>query len=344
MLNDRVFLIAEAGVNHEGSIEKACELIDSAAAAGADAIKFQWYSAKKLASQYAESYWDTSKEKEKSQIDLFSKYDSFGLKEYILLKERCDQSNIEFMLTVFDVGLVDKASPLVARWKIASADITFVRLLRSIASTKKPVILSTGASNISEIKNAVTQLEIAGCDDLTLLHCVLNYPTNDNDMHLYRIRELKRRFPQCNLGFSDHTVPSKNCDQLLIAALAGARVLETHYTYDKSLPGNDHYHACDAHDIQLFRKREAEIMQWFGSQTECESTLLEGQRIARENARRGLYFTVDCGEGHLLEATDLIELRPVKGAISADQFDLCIGKRLIARKYAGDPLRSEDFD
>lgn len=343
MLNDKVFLIAEAGVNHEGHIERAYELIDSAAMAGADAIKFQWYSAKKLASRYAESYWDTSKEKEKSQIDLFSRYDSFDLEDYTLLKERCDQSNIEFMLTVFDVGLVCEASPLVERWKIASADITFVRLLRSIASTKKPVILSTGASSISEIKNAVRQLENAGCDDLTLLHCVLNYPTNDKDMHLYRIRELKRYFPHCKVGFSDHTVPSNNCDQLLIAALAGARVLETHYTYNKSLPGNDHYHSCDASDIQLFRDREAEIRQWFGNPANYESTLLEGQIAARENARRGLYFTADCAAGQVLEAADLMELRPVKGAISADKIDLCIGKRLVASKCAGDPLRPDDL-
>lgn len=344
MVNDNVFLIAEAGVNHEGSMERAYELIDSAAEAGADAIKFQWYSAKKLASRYAESYWDTSKEKEKSQIDLFSRYDSFGLGEYTLLKERCDQSNIEFMLTVFDVGLVSEAAPLVDRWKIASADITFVRLLRSIASTKKPVILSTGASKISEIQNAVTQLERAGCVDLTLLHCVLNYPTNDQDMHLYRIRELKQYFPQCELGFSDHTVPSSNCDQLLIAVLAGASVLETHYTYDKSLPGNDHYHSCDVNDIRLFREREFQIKQWLGNPTDCESTLLDGQQTARENARRGLYFTADCRKGHVLGAEDVIELRPVKGAISADQIDLWIGKRLVAGKCAGDPLRPEDFN
>ena len=242
---DRPYVIAEIGVNHEGSLATAKLLIESAKRGGADAAKFQTYKAGLIASKFSPSYWDTSKEPTTSQYELFTKYDSFGEAEYKELAMHCKKHDIEFVSTPFDLGAVDMLNPLVRFFKIASADITNPPLLKKVAATGKPVILSTGASNIGEIDAALAILHSAGAKEICLMHCILNYPTRNENAHLGMLDDLRNRYPELLLGYSDHTLPNEQMTSLIAAHLLGAVVLEKHFTLDKTLPGNDHYHAMD---------------------------------------------------------------------------------------------------
>jgi N-acetylneuraminate synthase len=201
------YVIAEIGVNHEGSLDQAKRLIELAAEGGADAAKFQSYTADTLASRDSPAYWDMTKEPTSSQHELFDKYSSFGEGEYVELAEHCGSFGIDFLCTPFDDWSVEFLEPLVPAYKVASADITNVPFLRRIASKGKPVVLSTGASTLAEIGLATDTLKQGGSSEIVLLHCILNYPTNNENAHLRMITGLLRAFPDQLVGYSDHTLP-----------------------------------------------------------------------------------------------------------------------------------------
>ena len=190
-------IICEIGVNHENSINNSLNMIKEISQLSNIQninliVKFQYYDAEKLACENSPSYWDTNKEKTKSQRDLFKKYDKFALKDYIYLADECKKNNIEFMVTAFDEESLEKVNPYVKRHKIASADITNIPLLRKVASFDKPIILSTGAANENEIEIALKELNEKN-NDITLLHCVLLYPTPDENSQLGIIDILKSK-------------------------------------------------------------------------------------------------------------------------------------------------------
>ena len=189
------YVIAEAGVNHEGSMDIARRLVDEAAEGGANAIKFQTYKAGTLASKDSPAYWDTSKEPTSSQYELFKKHDSFWKNEFEALKKYCDAAGIAFMSTPFDVESAHFLNDLMDVFKISSSDITNKPFIRILCDFKKPIILSTGAAHLHEIAEAVEWIEEKG-NKLALLHCVLNYPTADENAALGMIPALKRHFPQ----------------------------------------------------------------------------------------------------------------------------------------------------
>ena len=213
--------------------------------------KFQSYKADTLASRNSPSYWDTSKEPTRSQHELFQKYDAFGADDYIDLARHCEQAHIDFISTPFDALAIEFLDPIVPYFKVASADLTNTPLLRHVASKNKPVVLSVGASTLAEVDAAISTLEQAGCPDVVLLHCILNYPTPNDRAHLRMINGLKRTYPEKLIGYSDHTLPDESMTPLVSAWLL-AVVLEKHFTHDKTLPGNDHYHAMDVHDLKRF--------------------------------------------------------------------------------------------
>ena len=199
------YIIAEIGVNHEGSLKKAEELILLAKEGGADAVKFQTYKAETLASKNSPAYWDTTKEKTKSQFQLFKKYDSFEKEDYVHLYNYSRNNGIDFLSTPFDLDSIDFLDSLIPFYKIASADINNLPFLRKIASKSKPVLLSTGASNTSEIDYAIDILKSNGCDKIGILHCILNYPTADKNASLRMIENLKNNYNNFLIGYSDHT-------------------------------------------------------------------------------------------------------------------------------------------
>ena len=304
------YVIAEIGVNHEGSLDKARELIDLACLNGADAIKFQTYTAEKLASRQSPAYWDLTKEPTLSQYELFKKYDTFGEREYELLAEHCQKEGIHFLSTPFDERAADFLGPLMPCIKVASADITNFPLLRKVATIGKPVLLSTGASTLAEIDMAVAELEKWGCLSLSLLHCILNYPTSYENAHLNMINGLQRVFPGYVIGYSDHTIPDEGMLVLTSAYLKGARILEKHFTFDKTLPGNDHYHAMDAADLKRLRKNLTFLGRIEG---EIHKTPLASEAPARQHARRSIVLQRAVTKGSLLCQDMLTAKRPASG-------------------------------
>jgi len=324
--NDAPFIIAEIGVNHEGSLATAKLLIEAAKRGGADAAKFQTYKAGLIASKFSPSYWDTSKEPTTSQYELFTKYDSFGEAEYKELAEHCKKFEIEFVSTPFDLGAVEMLDPLVKYFKIASADITNPPLLKKVAATGKPIILSTGASNIGEIDAALAILRAAGAQQICLMHCILNYPTRDENAHLGMLTDLRNRYPDVLLGYSDHTLPNQEMTSLIAAHLLGAVVLEKHFTLDKTLPGNDHYHAMDESDLARFQVKVKKVHELLGPTR--DKAPIATEEISRLNARRSIVLTCDLKSGHQIVDSDLVAKRPGTG-VSPINWDAVIGQKLI---------------
>lgn len=317
------YVIAEAGVNHEGSMELAKRLCDEAKEGGADAIKFQTYKANTIASKDSPAYWDTTKEPTLSQHELFTKHDKFWKNEMQELKNYSDEIGIEFLSTPFDIESATFLNEMMDVFKISSSDITNKPFIEFMCDFGKPIILSTGASSLSEIAEAVSWIEAKG-NSLALLHCVLNYPTPDQNANLGMIMDLKTRFPDKIIGYSDHTLPNdmKVCE---IATLLGSVIIEKHFTHDKTLPGNDHYHAMDKEDLKLFRtnlERTFEILGGFKIEA------LEDEASARKNARRSLVAARDIPKGKVVEKEDLTFKRPAHG-VSPKFIDDIVGKTAL---------------
>lgn len=316
----RPYIIAEVGVNHEGSMEIAKRLVDEAKEGGAHAVKFQSYKAETLASKNSPAYWDTTKEPTQSQFELFKKYDSFWKDEMQELKNYCDIIGIEFMSTPFDIESAKFLNEMMDVFKISSSDITNKPFIEFICGFGKPIIMSTGASNLEEVQNAVDWIKPFHVP-LALLHCVLNYPTFDIDANLGMISGLKRAFPDNIIGYSDHTLPKemKVCE---IATLLGAVIIEKHFTHDKSLPGNDHYHAMDKNDLKKFNEKLDITFEVLGK---FKIEALDNEENSRMNARRSLVAAKHIPKGKIIEESDLTFKRPAHG-ISPEYIDKVVGK------------------
>lgn len=333
------YIIAEIGVNHAGSMELAKRLIDEAVEGGAHAAKFQTYKADRLASKYSPAYWDRSKEPTETQFKLFQKFDSFGPEQYQQLAAYCSEKGIHFISTPFHDEAVDELDPLVPVFKIASADVTNVPLLRKVGATNKPVIMSTGASTLAEIEFAVNTLYEAGAKEIALLHCVLNYPTPHEDAQLWHIDSLKRAFPLLAIGYSDHVPPTVGMPAMEVASLRGAVILEKHFTHDKTLPGNDHYHAMDKDDLRQFTQRLKLFRDLYGT----VGSGLGNQEAARKHARRSIVANRDLKVGEILTVADITVKRPAHG-ISPVFWDMVIGSRLIESVAEDCPLAWQNID
>ncbi|MFM7769995.1 MAG: N-acetylneuraminate synthase family protein [Bacteroidota bacterium] len=317
------YVIAEAGVNHEGSMELAKRLIDEAAEGGANAIKFQTYKAETIASKHSPYYWDISKEPTRSQFELFKKYDKFWKKEYEELARYCQTAGISFMSTAFDSESALFLNDLMDVYKISSSDLTNTPFIELQCSFGKPIILSTGASYKWEVLEAIDTIRKHG-NALCLMHCVLNYPTPDENAHLGMIKDMIASFPNTIPGYSDHTLP-KDMHTLEVATLLGATVLEKHFTFDKTLPGNDHYHAMDKEDLKNFYKRIDRTLTLLGG---FELTAIADEAPARANARRSLVASCSIPKGTIIQAQHLTWKRPASG-ISPKFYNEVIGKTAL---------------
>jgi N-acetylneuraminate synthase len=306
----RPYIIAEIGVNHEGSIDKAKEMITLAKEGGADAAKFQSYKANKLASKNSPSYWDLKKEPTRSQYELFKKYDMFGEKEYTQLAQYCKKVGIDFISTPFDDEAIEFLYPWVPFYKIASSDITNIPFLRKVAQKGKPILLSTGASTLPEIELAINEIQANGSQDIALLHCILNYPTSNNNANLRMIIGLQKVFPDFIIGYSDHTIPDESMLCLTTAYILGAQIIEKHFTFDKSLPGNDHYHAMDVVDLKNFVDNISKLIQLLGN---ISKKPIPEEYISRQNARRSIVVKGNIKKGEKFTEKNLTYKRPASG-------------------------------
>ena len=314
------YIIAEAGVNHEGSMDLAKRLIEEAQEGGAHAIKFQTYKAETITSKYSPSYWDTNKESTTSQFELFKKYDKFWKDEYEKLKLCCENAGIEFLSTPFDSESAHFLNDMMDVFKISSSDITNLPFIELISGFNKPIILSTGASYLWEVQQAVESINAFNVP-ICLMHCILNYPTSDENANLGMIKDLMSKFPHCIPGYSDHTLPNEGMDVLLTANLLGAIVLEKHFTHDKTLPGNDHYHAMDKVDLKRFTDIINNTYSIIGSD---KKKPLKSEEISRKNARRSLVAKLDINKGEIISKDHLTWKRPAHG-ISPKDINSLIG-------------------
>ncbi len=339
------YVIAEMGVNFYDTakvmgispLEAAKLYIDEAAKVGIHCAKFQSYKAKTIVSKNSPAYWDTSKEPTKTQYELFQKYDLFGENEYRELCEYTHAKGMDFTSTPFDYDSADYLGDMVDFYKISSSDLTNIPFIRHIGAKGKPVAMSVGAAYLSEIDEAVRALQDAGCRDITLLHCVLSYPTLPRDANLKIIQTLKRCFPETKIGFSDHVAPDKTMMTLATAYLLGAEVIEKHFTLDKTLPGNDHYHAGDPNDFKMAIENFSWIDLVLGKD---QKTVLDCERVPRREARRSLVLTRDMKQGEIIKPEDLMAKRPGWG-ISPKFTDEIIG-RSIKKDLSEDTILTFD--
>lgn len=317
----RPYLIAEAGVNHDCKMDLAQRLIDEAKEGGADAIKFQTYKAETLASKDSPHYWDLAMEPTTSQYQLFKKYDKFWKAEFEELKKRCDRAGIEFLSTPFDTESAAFLAGLMPVYKISSSDITNKPFIEHLCGYGKPVLLSTGASRLSEIEEAAEWIRAKG-NPLALMHCVLNYPTEPASANLGMIHILRQRFPDLVVGYSDHTMAG-DMRVLEKAVLLGAAIIEKHFTYDKNIKGNDHKHSMDREDIRRFRKLVEEDLELIGG---FRPGPMPSEEPAVRNARRSLVAARNIPKDKAVEPGDLTWKRPAHG-ISPREIDQVAGMR-----------------
>ena len=217
--------------------------------------------------------------------------------------------------------------------------MTNIPLIRRIASKNKPVVMSTGAADLDEISYAVKQLEKYGAAEICLLHCVLNYPTAYENANMKFIQTLSKTFPELTIGYSDHVKPDESHSALIMALEYGACIIEKHFTHDKTLMGNDHYHSFDKHDLANFTALLHTRQLLRGS---VEKNL-ELERDAISFARRSLHVNKNLPVGHVVVADDLICLRPGTG-VSPIFFDEIVGKRLVNAMTEGQRLAIEDIE
>lgn len=346
MRKSKPYVIAEIGVNFYDTarvmrispIDAAKMYIDRVAEAGVDCAKFQSYKAGTIVSKNSPAYWDTTKEPTKTQYELFLKHDGFGENEYRVLSDYSHSKGIDFTSTPFDYASADYLEDMVDFYKISSSDITNLPFIRHIGAKGKPVFISVGASYLSEVDEALRTLNDSGCKDITILHCVLSYPTNPQDANLRVIETLKKDFPNVKVGFSDHVAPDETMMTLAVAYLLGAEVIEKHFTLDKTLLGNDHYHAGDPDD---FRKAIANF-RWIDTVLgNKDKTVLECERIPRREARRSLVLTRDMKAGEIIKQEDLMPKRPGTG-ISPAYADIVVGRKVI-KDLAEDTILTWDM-
>ena len=338
--NNRTVIIAEAGVNHLGKINYAEELIKSAARAGADIIKFQTYKAEKLTTKSAPRFWSWEGERKKkgTQFDSYSNLDSFNIDDYLKLKKICKKYNIEFMSTPFDFDSVNILETLnVGGYKIASCDITNFPLLKYIAKTRKPVLLSTGASNLLEIQSAINILKKNGNNKIVIMQCTLCYPTKSKDANLGVINLFKQKFPKNIIGLSDHTLGIKIA---AASVLLGVRVIEKHFTFDKSLPDSaDHWLSADEKEL---KNLVDDVRLYESAYGESKKQLLNCEKKAFNYARRSIVIKHDVRKGEKLTFKNLEFKRPGTG-ISPSEVGKILNKVVKKNLKADSILKYSDF-
>jgi len=318
------FIIAEAGVNHNGDIKLAKQLIDVAKKAGADAVKFQTFTAEKVSTRYAEKaeYLKKTTNKEESHYEILRKQE-LSEKAHVELKKYADSQKIIFLSTPYDKESVELLVRLgIPALKVSSADITNYPLLTHIACQKLPVILSTGMSTLGEIEDAVRVVKNTGNEQLILLHCNFNYPARIEDINLMAMNTLKQAFG-FPVGYSDHTM---NFEVSLAAITLGAVVIEKHFTLNRNLPGADHrasLEPCELKDM-IARIRNVELA--LGSPEKRPT----GEEIPnRKISRRSIVAAISIPKGIVITDNMIDTKRPGTG-ISPKYFAGIVGLKTIS--------------
>lgn len=327
-----VFIIAEAGVNHNGDIKNAFALIDAAVDAGADAVKFQTFKAENIVSKSAKQadYQTENTGKEQSQFELLKALELTDV-EFQQIVAYCQQKNIEFMSTAFDDDSIQLLTDLgMLRWKIPSGELLSVPYLRKIASLNQPTILSTGMGDLSEVEFSVNTLLEAGLlkNNLTILHANTAYPTPYEDVNLKAMQQLVDKF-SVPIGLSDHSLGI----EVPIAAVAlGAVVIEKHFTLDKTLPGPDHKASLEPLELKAMVSAVRHIEKALGDGIKKSSS---SEQVNISVARKRIIAKTDIEAGQLFSEQNLTLKRSTTGVFAQD-WDSWIGRTAKQSYKEGD--------
>jgi N,N'-diacetyllegionaminate synthase len=332
-IEEKVFIIAEAGVNHNGNIEKAIEMISVAKESGADAIKFQTAVPELVITANAEKadYQIGPTEKAESQLEMVKKI-HLPLKDYKILKEECELINIEFMSTPFDHKSIQLLADLgLERFKIPSGEITNLPYLRYVGSLGKPIIISSGMSDLKEIESALEVLEMAGTlrREITVLHCNTEYPTPMEDVNLNAMLTMRDELG-VKVGYSDHTLGI----EIPIAAVAmGATVIEKHFTLDRTQTGPDHNASLEPNELKAMVQSIRNIEESLGDGIK-QPSLSELKNIPI--VRKSIVAARDIQKEETFTEENLAVKRPGSG-VSPMLWDEVIGK-MANRAFKSDEL------
>lgn len=332
------YMIAEAGVNHDGDVEKALRLVDAAADAGADAVKFQTFSAARLVSANAAkaAYQKKTGDHWESQRDMLEKLELDEM-AHMKIRQRCRYRGIEFLSSPFDEDAADFLDEIgVAAFKVASGEITNLSFLSSLGAMGLPLILSTGMADLAEVGAAVETLRSAGAEDIALLHCVSAYPAAPADCNLSAMKTLEDTF-QVPVGWSDHTL---GWEITVAAAALGARVIEKHLTFDADAPGPDHRISLEpvpfAAMVAAVRAAESALGDGVKAPRDCEMDVAVA-------ARKSLVVVRDLRAGETLAREDVAARRPGTG-LSPATLDKWVGRKFNRDVGEGAILKSDMFD
>lgn len=328
-----VFVIAEAGVNHNGRLDLAKRLIEAAADAGADAIKFQTFQADKLVSRDTPKaeYQKLSSSENESQLEMLKKLE-LNLADHRELISYCNLNKIQFLSSPFDLGSIDMLEKLgLDTFKIPSGEITNLPYLRRIGSLKKSVILSSGMSDLDEIGDAIDILETSGTepDNITVLHCNTEYPTPIDDVNLFAMKTIADQFG-LRVGYSDHT---SGIEIAIAAAALGAKVIEKHFTLDKNMPGPDHKASLSPHELKDMVTAIRNIERALGTGLKKPS---QSELKNRELVRKSIVAATTIVLGDKLTEENLAVKRPGSGT-SPMLWDKIIGTH-AKKNYKPDDL------
>lgn len=337
---EKVVVIAEAGVNHNGSIETAIALVDAAVKAGADIVKFQTFKAERLVSPSAlkADYQLANAEREESQLEMLKRLE-LSESDFELLNEYCRSRNIGFLSTAFDTDGLDFLHRLGLHFfKVPSGEITNYPYLQKLASFRKPVILSTGMATMEEIRAAVSLLTSNGLqkNEITILHCTTEYPAPFDEVNLKAMLQISKEFG-VRVGYSDHT---KGIEVPIAAVALGAEVIEKHFTLDRSMSGPDHRASIEPLELENMVASIRNVEQAIAGSGFKEPTASEKKNILV--ARKSLHWNLDLKKGHKVMEEDIIPLRPGSG-ISPMLWNQVIGKVLSVNVQKNSQLRWEDF-
>ena len=307
-MEKKVFIIAEAGDNHNGDYNLALQLVDKAVEAGADCVKFQTFVTENVISKFAQKaeYQKENTGSEESQFDMVKKLE-LSFEQFRSIQQYCKEKGIMFLSTPFDLESIDFLEEIgIPFWKIPSGEITNLPYLEKIAGTGKDIILSTGMCTMDEIESALSVLRKNGAGQVTLLHCNTEYPTPIEDVNLHAMRRMKEVF-RVPVGYSDHTA---GIEIPIAAAALGASVIEKHFTLDKNMEGPDHKASLEPEELKQMVASIRNIEKAMGS-GEKKPSPSEKKNISI--ARKSIVAKRDIKKGEKLTADNLSVKRPGDG-------------------------------
>lgn len=328
-MSKHTFIIAEAGVNHNGDIKLAYELIDAAKEAGVDCVKFQTYITKNDISRFCEKAEYQKTEEAESQYEMVKKLE-LSFEDFKALKEYCEQKEIMFLSTPFDIESVQFLDSLdMPVWKVASSEVENFQLLRYIGETGKPVILSTGMCEMEEIEAAVKVLKRFGTTELTILHCNTEYPTPMQDVNLKAMETIAQKFG-CKIGYSDHT---QGIEVPIAAVALGAEVIEKHFTLDRTMEGPDHAASLEPHELKQMVDAIRNVEKAVGN---AEKQVSISEKKNKVVARKSIVARKAIKKGEPFSEDNIIAKRP-GGGINPMRWEEIIGT-VAARDFEEDEM------